>query len=59
MDDTALLFAGAQFSGSHIDHYKTRLTAAFERRFERLGGRSPKPVEPIAEDATETPDLSN
>jgi hypothetical protein len=54
-----LLFAGAQFSGSHIDHYKTRLTAAFERRFERLGGRSPKPVEPIAEDATEAPDLSN
>jgi hypothetical protein len=31
MDDTALLFAGAQFSGSHIDHYKTRLTAAFQQ----------------------------
>jgi hypothetical protein len=29
-----------------------------ERRLERLGGRSPKPVEPIAEDATETTDLS-
>jgi hypothetical protein len=29
-----------------------------ERRLERLGGRSSKPVEPIAEDATETPDLS-
>jgi len=27
-----------------------------ERRLARL---SPKPVEPIAEDATETPDLSN
>jgi hypothetical protein len=31
MDDTALLFAGAQFSGSHIDHYKTRLTAASQQ----------------------------
>jgi hypothetical protein len=31
MDDTALLFAGAQFSGSHIEHYKTRLTAASQQ----------------------------
>jgi hypothetical protein len=26
-----LLFAGAQFSGSHINHYKTRLTPASQR----------------------------
>ena len=26
-----MLFAGAQFSGSHIDHYKTRLTAASQQ----------------------------
>jgi hypothetical protein len=40
-----------------IERLYNIMLRGLERRLERLGGRSPKPVEPIAEDATETPDL--
>jgi hypothetical protein len=41
-----------------IERLYNIMLRGLERRLERLGGRSPKPVEPIAEEATETPDLS-
>jgi hypothetical protein len=46
------------FSDQEIEQLYNIMLRGLERRLERLGGRSPKPVEPIAEDATETPDLS-
>jgi hypothetical protein len=44
-------------SDEDIERLHNALLRALERRLARLGGRSPKAVEPIA-DATETPDLS-
>jgi hypothetical protein len=46
-------------SDEEIERLYNIMLRGLERRLERLGGRSPKAVEPIAEDATETPDLSN
>jgi hypothetical protein len=45
-------------SDEEIERLYNVILRGLERRLERLGGRSPKSVEPIAEDATETPDLS-
>jgi hypothetical protein len=45
-------------SDEEIERLYNIMLRGLERRLERLGGRSPKAVEPIAEDATETPDLS-
>ena len=45
-------------SDEEIERLYNTMLRGLERRLARLGGRSPKPVEPIAEDATETPDLS-
>jgi hypothetical protein len=42
-------------SDEEIERLYNYLRRGLERR---LAGISPKPVEPIAEDATETPDLS-
>jgi hypothetical protein len=47
-----------EVSDEDIERLYKVILRGLERRLERLGGRSPKPVEPIAEDATETPDLS-
>lgn len=41
-----------------IERLYNAMRRGLERRLARLGGRSPKAAEPIAEDATETPDLS-
>jgi hypothetical protein len=45
-------------SDEEIERLYNIMLRDLERRLERLGGRSPKAVEPIAEDATGTPDLS-
>jgi|HubBroStandDraft_6_1064221.scaffolds.fasta_scaffold08694_5 hypothetical protein len=45
-------------SDEEIERLYNIMLRGLERRLERLGGRLPKAVEPIAEDATETPDLS-
>jgi hypothetical protein len=45
-------------SDEEIERLYNIMLRGLERRRARLGGRSPKAVEPIAEDATETPDLS-
>jgi hypothetical protein len=45
-------------SDEDIERLYNAMLRGLERRRARLGGRSPKAVEPIAEDATETPDLS-
>jgi hypothetical protein len=47
-----------EVSDEDIERLYKVILRGLERRLERLGGRSPKPVEPIAEDATETADLS-
>jgi hypothetical protein len=44
-------------SNEDIERLYNAMLRGLERRRARLGGRSPKAVEPIA-DATETPDLS-
>jgi hypothetical protein len=44
-------------SDEEIERLYNIMLRGLERRLERLGGRSPKAVEPIAEDATETPSL--
>jgi hypothetical protein len=46
-----------EVSDEDIERLYKVILRGLERRLERLGGRSTKPVEPIA-DATETPDLS-
>ena len=46
-------------SDKEIERLYNAMLRGLERRLGRLGGRSPEPVGPIAEDATETPDLSN
>jgi hypothetical protein len=43
-------------SNEDIEQLYNIMLRGLERRLARMGGRSPKPVEPI-EDATETPDL--
>ena len=45
-------------SDEEIERLYNIMLRGLERRLERLGGRSPKAAAPIAEDATETPDLS-
>jgi hypothetical protein len=45
------------FSDEDIQRLHKAMLRGLERRLARLGGRSPKAVEPII-DATETPDLS-
>jgi hypothetical protein len=45
-------------SDEEIGRLYNIMLRGLERRLERLGGRSPKPVEPMAKKATETPDLS-
>jgi hypothetical protein len=44
-------------SDEDIERLYNVILRGLERRLERLGGRSPKAVEPIV-DAAETPDLS-
>jgi hypothetical protein len=45
-------------SNEDIERLYNIMLRGLERRLARMGGRSPKAVESIA-DATETPDLSN
>ena len=45
-------------SGEEIERLYNTMLRGLERRLARLGGRSPKALEPIV-DATETPNLSN
>jgi hypothetical protein len=48
----------SDISDEEIERLYNIMLRGLERRLERLGGRSSKPVKPIAEDATETADLS-
>jgi hypothetical protein len=45
-------------SDKEIEWLYNIMLRGLERRRERLGGRSSKAATPIADDATETPDLS-
>jgi hypothetical protein len=48
-----------EVSDEDIERLYNAMLRGLERRRARLGGRSPKGVDPIVEDATETLDLSN
>jgi hypothetical protein len=45
-------------SNEEIERLYNIMLRGLERRLARLGGRSPKAATPMAEDATDTPDLS-